>query len=161
MCRPWLPVLFAAAFRSILAPSARVHWRGASYPGKQPSRSAYLGQVRFGVSSSAGASGVPLALTVAVAVAVPHARRMTARARRSRMRLPKMSTARISEAPDVFIDEGVLDRRIFCNRELNMKQIEAVGFDLDYTLAEYNTDFELLAFDGAIQKLLGMGFPRT
>ena len=29
-------------------------------------------------------------------------------------------------------------REIFCNRELNMQQIEAVGFDMDYTLAQYN-----------------------
>ena len=47
-----------------------------------------------------------------------------------------------------------LERDIFCNRELNMKQIDAVGFDMDYTLAQYNTAFELLAFDGAIQKLV-------
>ena len=47
-----------------------------------------------------------------------------------------------------------LERDIFCNRELNMKQIEAIGFDMDYTLAQYNYAFELLAFEGAKQKLV-------
>ncbi len=37
-------------------------------------------------------------------------------------------------------------RRIFCNRALNMKQIKAVGYDMDYTLAQYKPDtFEGLA----------------
>ena len=29
--------------------------------------------------------------------------------------------------------ESSLGRRIFCNRALNMNQLEAIGFDLDYT----------------------------
>ena len=37
--------------------------------------------------------------------------------------------------------------------------IEAVGFDMDYTLAEYKVEFDLLAYDGAVRKLLAMGFP--
>lgn len=49
---------------------------------------------------------------------------------------------------------------IFCNRAINMKQIEAVGFDMDYTLAEYISEtFDLLAYDGAVEKLIGMGYP--
>ena len=52
-----------------------------------------------------------------------------------------------------------LSRKIFCNRALNMDQIQAVGFDLDYTLAEYKTEFDLLAYDGAVRKLIGMGYP--
>ena len=34
-----------------------------------------------------------------------------------------------------------------------MDQIEAIGFDMDYTLAQYNTAFDLLAYEGAKQKL--------
>ena len=42
-----------------------------------------------------------------------------------------------------------IGRRIFCNRALNMNQIKAVGFDLDYTLAEYIPEtFDLLAYKG-------------
>ncbi|KAL3681953.1 hypothetical protein R1sor_024909 [Riccia sorocarpa] len=52
---------------------------------------------------------------------------------------------------------GPLDRSkmIFCNRSLNMKSIVAVGFDMDYTLAQYKADtFETLAYVGTIRKLV-------
>jgi hypothetical protein len=60
-------------------------------------------------------------------------------------------------AASITADEGggldpsrEIGRRIFCNRALNMNQIKAVGFDLDYTLAEYIPEtFDLLAYDGA------------
>jgi hypothetical protein len=43
-----------------------------------------------------------------------------------------------------------------------MEAIQAVGFDMDYTLAEYIPEtFDLLAYDGALEKLVnGMGYPR-
>lgn len=43
---------------------------------------------------------------------------------------------------------------IFCNRELNMQTITAIGFDMDYTLAQYKKEFDLLAYNGAKEKLL-------
>jgi HAD superfamily 5'-nucleotidase-like hydrolase len=43
---------------------------------------------------------------------------------------------------------------LFCNREVEMEEIEAVGFDMDFTLAQYNEAFDLLAYEGAIQKLI-------
>ena len=52
-----------------------------------------------------------------------------------------------------------LTRRVFCSRELNMANIEAVGFDMDYTLAQYNEAFDMLAFEGAKDKLIDMGYP--
>lgn len=49
---------------------------------------------------------------------------------------------------------------IFCNRAINMEKIQAIGFDMDYTLAEYFEEtFDLLAFDGALKKLLSLGYP--
>ncbi|CAM9124494.1 unnamed protein product [Chrysoparadoxa australica] len=49
---------------------------------------------------------------------------------------------------------------IFCNRELSMKQIKAIGFDMDYTLAQYQSSFDLLAFEGAKKKLVeNLGYP--
>ncbi|KAF8405225.1 hypothetical protein HHK36_010126 [Tetracentron sinense] len=46
-------------------------------------------------------------------------------------------------------------KQIFCNRSLNMKNIVAVGFDMDYTLAQYMPEtFESLAYNGTIQKLV-------
>lgn len=44
---------------------------------------------------------------------------------------------------------------VFCNRALNMKRVMAVGFDMDYTLAQYIPEtFELLAHRGAVDKLV-------
>ncbi|WIA17049.1 hypothetical protein OEZ85_013956 [Tetradesmus obliquus] len=54
-----------------------------------------------------------------------------------------------------------LSRQIFCNRSLNMKQIKAIGFDMDYTLAQYKPDtFELLAHSQTVDKLVtAFGYP--
>ena len=49
---------------------------------------------------------------------------------------------------------------LFCNRELNMEQIECVGFDMDFTLAQYKEDFDLLAYNGATNLLVEtMNYP--
>eukprot|EP00268_Persea_americana_P020069 TRINITY_DN2033_c0_g1_i3.p1 TRINITY_DN2033_c0_g1~~TRINITY_DN2033_c0_g1_i3.p1 ORF type:complete len:659 (-),score=116.18 TRINITY_DN2033_c0_g1_i3:264-2240(-) len=54
-----------------------------------------------------------------------------------------------------------MGKQIFCNRSLNMKNIVAVGFDMDYTLAQYMpATFESLAYDGTIRKLVyNLGYP--
>jgi hypothetical protein len=45
---------------------------------------------------------------------------------------------------------------IFCNRELKMSHIKAIGFDMDYTLAQYQQP----AFDRAKEKLVHqLGYP--
>jgi hypothetical protein len=56
---------------------------------------------------------------------------------------------------------GLIDprREIFCNAEMTGSGIEAVGFDMDYTLAKYNTKFDELAFEGANAKLSKLGYP--
>ena len=69
-------------------------------------------------------------------------------------RQPPIKTA-LKAAPDM----EDLTRRVFCSRELNMANIEAVGFDMDYTLAQYNEAFDMLAFEGAKDKLVDMGYP--
>jgi len=70
---------------------------------------------------------------------------------------PTSSSEEGSATPEPAKEIG---RRIFCNRALNMQQIKAVGFDLDYTLAEYIPEtFDVLAYDGAVRKLLAMGYP--
>jgi len=43
---------------------------------------------------------------------------------------------------------------IFCNRELTMKSLKAIGFDMDFTLAQYHPEFDLLAYEGAKEKLV-------
>lgn len=52
-------------------------------------------------------------------------------------------------------------RRIFCNRTLNMASIRAVGFDMDYTLAQYKPEtFEALAYRLTTEKLVRVfGYP--
>lgn len=54
-----------------------------------------------------------------------------------------------------------IGKQIFCNRSLNMKNIVAVGFDMDYTLAQYMPEtFESLAYNGTIRKLVfDLGYP--
>lgn len=48
-----------------------------------------------------------------------------------------------------------IGKQIFCSRSLNMKNIVAVGFDMDYTLAQYKSEtFETLAYKGTIRKLV-------
>ncbi len=45
-------------------------------------------------------------------------------------------------------------RRVFVNRNLRLRKIQAVGFDMDYTLAIYKPAFEQLAWDMALQRLV-------
>ena len=54
----------------------------------------------------------------------------------------------------------VTSNDLFCNRELNMARIEAVGFDMDWTLAQYKEEFDLLAYNGAMRRLVEtMAYP--
>ena len=56
--------------------------------------------------------------------------------------------------------EQNLRTQIFCNIELNCENLEAIGFDMDFTLAQYNEAFDLLAFNGAKEKLFKeLGYP--
>lgn len=52
---------------------------------------------------------------------------------------------------------------IFCNRELKLANVRAIGFDMDYTLAQYQQPaFDQLAFDGAKKKLVhNLGYPEA
>lgn len=52
-------------------------------------------------------------------------------------------------------------RQIFCNRSLTMDSIKAVGFDMDYTLAQYKAEtFETLAYEETKKKLVTLlGYP--
>ncbi|XP_020256281.1 5'-nucleotidase domain-containing protein 4 isoform X2 [Asparagus officinalis] len=54
-----------------------------------------------------------------------------------------------------------IGKHIFCNRSLNMKNVVAVGFDMDYTLAQYMPEtFESLAYNGTVKKLVyDLGYP--
>jgi 5'-nucleotidase len=52
------------------------------------------------------------------------------------------------------------ERRIFCNRTLNLRSIKAVGYDMDYTLIHYRVEkWESRSFSHMRRKLAAMGWP--
>jgi HAD superfamily 5'-nucleotidase-like hydrolase len=58
------------------------------------------------------------------------------------------------------VPEPALERRVFTNRTLNMRSIKAIGYDMDYTLTQYNAEaFEELAFAHARDRLAALGWP--
>lgn len=60
-----------------------------------------------------------------------------------------------TDAPIPLLPRLPASRRIYCNRALNMKQIKAIGYDMDYTLAQYKPDtFEGLAHKETVAKLV-------
>ena len=68
---------------------------------------------------------------------------------------PSSQPATAAARPQTWASPGALEKRIFCNRSLNMKSIEAVGFDMDYTLAQYLPEtFEQLAYRETCKKLV-------
>ncbi|MBK8098348.1 MAG: HAD-IG family 5'-nucleotidase [Planctomycetes bacterium] len=51
-------------------------------------------------------------------------------------------------------------RAVFCNRTLNMRSIQAIGFDMDYTLVHYDVRaWEARAYAHVQQRLLAKGLP--
>ncbi len=50
-------------------------------------------------------------------------------------------------------------RRIFVNRALDLSEISAIGFDMDYTLCRYRPELEVLATELAIDHLVRRGYP--
>ena len=52
------------------------------------------------------------------------------------------------------------ERGIFCNRTLNLRAIGAIGYDMDYTLIQYDVaEWETLAYSYARKRLLDQGWP--
>jgi HAD superfamily 5'-nucleotidase-like hydrolase len=52
------------------------------------------------------------------------------------------------------------ERRLFCNRTLNLRSIQAIGFDMDYTLVHYHQDrWEGSAYQHCKERLLASGYP--
>jgi HAD superfamily 5'-nucleotidase-like hydrolase len=52
------------------------------------------------------------------------------------------------------------ERRVWCNRTLNLRAIKAVGYDMDYTLVHYRTEeWERAAFERALAPMAARGWP--
>lgn len=65
------------------------------------------------------------------------------------------STGAVWSTPSAEPRSISVGKEVFCNRSLNMRNITAVGFDMDYTLAQYKPEtFEALAYYGTIEKLV-------
>jgi HAD superfamily 5'-nucleotidase-like hydrolase len=57
--------------------------------------------------------------------------------------------------------ERSLEKKVYCNTELNGTYIEAYGFDMDYTLAQYKEAYKILIFESAKKKLYEEhGYPK-
>jgi HAD superfamily 5'-nucleotidase-like hydrolase len=53
-------------------------------------------------------------------------------------------------------------RRIYCNRNLRLDQVDLVGFDMDYTLARYKqAEMDRLSVEATAKKLVEKGYPDT
>ncbi|MFN7701636.1 MAG: HAD-IG family 5'-nucleotidase [Deltaproteobacteria bacterium] len=51
-------------------------------------------------------------------------------------------------------------QRLFCNRTLNLRSIQAIGFDMDYTLVHYQQDrWEGRAYQHCKERMLAKGYP--
>ncbi len=60
--------------------------------------------------------------------------------------------------PDTHFPEP--HRDIFCNRTLNLRSIQAIGYDMDYTLIQYRQEaWELRSYEHLRQKLLAKKWP--
>ena len=77
---------------------------------------------------------------------------MASKGRSKRKRATPPHTAVINGPPEPH-------RGIFCNRTLNLRQIAAIGYDMDYTLIHYNVDqWERRAYHHIHQKLCDQGW---
>ena len=51
-------------------------------------------------------------------------------------------------------------RGVFCNRTLNMRAIKAIGYDMDYTLVDYDVEaWERRAYEGVRDAFVAQGWP--
>jgi HAD superfamily 5'-nucleotidase-like hydrolase len=52
------------------------------------------------------------------------------------------------------------ERGVYCNRTLNLRSIQAIGYDMDYTLIHYNmAEWEARAFEHTRRRLADRGWP--
>ncbi|KAG8459104.1 hypothetical protein KFE25_002511 [Diacronema lutheri] len=57
-------------------------------------------------------------------------------------------------------DRGHEPRGVYCSRTLNLRSIKCIGYDMDYTLVQYNfQEWEAAAYTYAKQALAKLGFP--
>lgn len=106
--------------------------------------------------------GPARALVLAAALVGWHSVHGMSSARPSPSRIDPLraTTATGADTSRVSLEPAVAPPPIYCNRAVNLGRMEAIGFDMDHTLAQYKAEpFDDLAFKGTIAKLLRMGYP--
>ncbi|MED6222153.1 hypothetical protein PIB30_061693 [Stylosanthes scabra] len=82
--------------------------------------------------------------------------------------IEEVARAEAIEAEDLLKDLGIPSpsssrnspRGVFCSRTLNLRSISAIGYDMDYTLVQYNVmAWEGRAYDYCMENLRNMGYP--
>ncbi len=69
-------------------------------------------------------------------------------------------TLKNKKLPPAAVPEVPPERGIYCNRTLNLKAIQAIGYDMDYTLIHYHVaHWEGRAYEYVQSKLLDQGWP--
>lgn len=71
----------------------------------------------------------------------------------SRLQIPRQDNNRT-------YPHGMPQRAVFCSRTLNLRSIQAIGYDMDYTLVHYDVNaWEGRAYDFAMRSLASIGCP--
>jgi HAD superfamily 5'-nucleotidase-like hydrolase len=66
------------------------------------------------------------------------------------------------ESPSGSVFPPPAGRRVYCNRNLRLDQIKAVGFDMDYTLAIYRqAEMDRQSIEATVSKLVERGYPEA
>jgi len=64
------------------------------------------------------------------------------------------------ESPTGSVFPPPAGRRVYCNRNMRLDQVKAVGFDMDYTLAIYRQDeMDRQSIEATVRKLVERGYP--
>ena len=64
------------------------------------------------------------------------------------------------ESPSGSVFPPPAGRRVYCNRNLRLDQVKAVGFDMDYTLAIYRqAEMDRQSIEATVGKLVERGYP--
>lgn len=64
------------------------------------------------------------------------------------------------DIPSTTYPHGAPQRAIFCSRTLNLRSIQAIGYDMDYTLVDYDhVAWEGRAYSYGMTSLAGLGVP--
>ena len=64
------------------------------------------------------------------------------------------------ESPTGSVFPPPAGRRVYCNRNLRLDQVNAVGFDMDYTLAIYRqAEMDRQSIEATVSKLVERGYP--